>query len=218
MKESLQSLVAWIVSVLRLGNPELPRLRTQEIQFEQSIRDGHEDLGRLKTDIERLEEQAVQIKRTLDRTAGESRRVLIAQIEQAFEAVELLRDREELILGNLRRSEVALAKVRESIVSIEQGGPGVAALEDLEFELAQKNAEMAMADRATDKLRAERYRRPERLAPTLALSAIARKLDAAQLASSKLEARTGERAAPSLAPELEKRLRELVGEPGLSAP
>jgi hypothetical protein len=204
MSDILHSLKEFLARLLGMDTEterKLAELRRKETEFEKSIRDSHESLEGLKQEIRTLELRAVQARKELDKTPGDSKRIVISQIEQVFRDIKLREGQECVILGKIDRNQVALAKLREIMASVQHGGATEDVLEDLSLDVSEAHSEMKQADKAAASLEKERYTRPEPVAEP--------ETESIEDRTAKVEA---ERKVPSLSPEIERRLKQLATE------
>jgi hypothetical protein len=204
MSDILHSLKEFLARLLGMGTEterKIALLRRKETEFEKAIRDSHESLEGLKQEIRTLELRAVQARKELDKTTGDSQRIVVSQIEQVFRDIKLREGQESVILGKIDRNQVALAKLREVIAAAQHGGVTEDVLEDLSLDVSEAHAGMNQADKAAASLEKERYTRPEPVREP--------ETESVKERPAKVEE---ERKAPSLSPEIERRLKQLTTE------
>ncbi|MCC5829242.1 MAG: hypothetical protein JJU36_07320 [Phycisphaeraceae bacterium] len=160
-------------------------------------RDNEDSLHALKDDIRLLEARAVHKKRELDQVHGDSKRIVVGEIDRIFRELDGLRGRENIIAANLERIRVALAKVDEAEAAL-RAGVTEEQFDELAFEIQGLFSELKTLDRAAADLDRERYEPPA-----------TSKVDVDQ----RVEEVQGAREAPvTLSPETEKRLKQLETE------
>ena len=118
---------------------ELTRLATERAE----IGDGLEDL---KSHIRTLETRALKKKEELDRAHGDSRRIVVGEIERTFRELDGLREREQILGANMERNATARVRIQALLDALRQGMS-----EDRLEELALAREEAFDALRAKDR-------------------------------------------------------------------
>jgi len=172
-------------------------LNAMEAKLEAAKRDNTDSLEALKDEIRALEARALQKKKELDRTHGDSRRIVVGEVERIFRELDRRRGREGVIAANMERIGIALAKIGEAKDAL-RAGVTEDQFDDIALEIQDLFGELKEADRAARDLEREKYEAPE---PS--------RVDVEQ----RMAEVAGEEKAPAeLSPETEKRLKQLAAE------
>jgi len=175
----------------------LKALDAMEDKLLAAKRDNTDNLQDLKQEIRTLEARALQKKKELDQTRGDSRRIVVGEIERTFRDLDRLRDRETLIAANLDRISIALAKVREAKAAL-AAGITEEQFDEIALEVQDLFTELRETDRAARDLEREKYEAPEKTPVQL---------------EERMAEVAGEKEPPAeLSPETQKRLQELATE------
>ncbi len=194
--EAIRSLLAKLFG----GSDKDRRLKvlvSMEVKFTTSKRDNLNSLESLKDEIRALEARALRKKQELETVRGDSRRIVVGEIERIFRELDRLRGRENVIAANLDRLGVALAKIGEGKAAL-RAGVREEQFDDIAMELQELFSGLRESDRAAQDLEQERYR-----------AAVPNKVET----DKRMAELTEEEKAPSdLSPEMEKRLKQLEAE------
>ena len=194
--ESIRELLAKL-----FGGSDAQRRRkaldAMEDKFIAAKRDNADALESLKDEIKTLEARALLKKRELDQAHGDSKRVVVGEIERTFRELDRLRDRENVIAANLERIGVALAKVGEAKAAL-RAGVSEEQFDSLAVDLQDLFGELKESDRAARDLDREKYESPE-----------TSHVDVDQRMA---EVQGAEKAPVGLSAETEKRLKQLETE------
>jgi len=204
LAEVTRPLIEKLVSVFRRKSPEQRRLKAL-VEMEEKLwsaqRANTDAVEALKAEIRTLEARALQKKKEHERTHGDSRRIVVGEIERIFRELDRLRGRERIVASNLDRIGLALAKIGEAKAAIEHGITEEE-FDDIALEIQDLFGQLRDADRAARELEREQYKIPEP-AP----------VDVEKRMAELEEESQPEMEAPAdLPPELEKRLRRLEAE------
>jgi len=182
------------------GNDMQRRLKAldgMEDKFVSARRDNEDSLHSLKDEIKTLEARAIQKKRELDQAHGDSKRIVVGEIERIFRELDGLRGRENVVAANLERIRVAIAKVGEAKAAL-RAGVSEEQFDDIALEIQDLFGTLKTLDRAAADLEREKYEAPA-----------ASKVDVDQRMA---EVQGAEKAPIALSPETEKRLKQLETE------
>lgn len=175
----------------------LKALEATEEKLEAAKRDNTDSLETLKDEIRSLEGRALQKKKELDRTQGDSKRIVVGEVERIFRELDRKRGREGVIAANLERIGVALAKVGEAKAAL-RAGVTEEQFDDIALEIQDLFGELREADRAARDLERETYEAPEPSPVDV---------------EKRMAEVSGEEKAPAaLSAETEKRLKQLESE------
>lgn len=198
--ELIRSLLEKVAQVLGGKGPDEKRLRTLD-QMEEKLlvakRDNTDAVDQLKADIRSREKQAVRKKRELDQTRGESKRVVVGEIERIFRGLDRLRGAEDITAANLDRIGLALAKVGEAKAALRRGA-AEEQFDDIALEIQDLFSKIRDADQAARQLEGEQYAAPER--------------SRVDVEKRMAEVQGEEATAAELSPETQKRLEQLETE------
>jgi len=163
--ESIRDLIAKLFR--RDSNQRRLRvLDEMEGRFEAVRRDNEDQLHSLKDEIRMLEERAINKRHELDNTTGESRRIVVREIEAICAQLDRLRGREEIVAANLDRIGKAISKIGEARASL-----GVGVSEDefdhIAIELQDLFGNLRQLDRAASELDKESYTQASRKEPSV---------------------------------------------------
>jgi len=190
----------FLAKLLGGGNDAQRRLKAldgMEDKFIAARRDNEDSLHALKDEIKTLEARALQKKRELDQVHGDSKRIVVGEIERVFRELDGLRDRENVISANLERIRVAIAKVGEAKAAL-RAGVSEEQFDDIALEIQDLFGTLKTLDRAATDLGREKYEAP-----------VAGKVDVDQRMA---EVKGTQEGPVSLSPEAEKRLKQLETE------
>ena len=151
-----------LLSKLFGGNDVRKRLKVldgMEERFSVAKRDNEDSLQNLKDDIKALETRALQKKRELEQSHGDTKRIIVGEIERVFRELDGLRGRENVIAANLERIRGALAKTGEAKVAL-RAGMSEDQLDTLALEMQDLYGELKSMDRAAVDLEKETYLAP----------------------------------------------------------
>lgn len=182
------------------GNDTQRRLKAldgMEDKFVAAKRDNEDSLHSLKDEIRTLEARAVQKKRELDQVHGDSKRIVVGEIDRLFRELDRLRGRENVVEANMERIGVALAKVGEAKAAL-RAGVSEEQFDDIALEIQDLFGTLKTLDRAATDLDREKYEAP-----------LASKVDVDQRMA---KVQGAEKAPVALSPETEKRLKQLETE------
>jgi hypothetical protein len=182
------------------GNDTQRRLKALEAiedKFISAKRDNEDGLHSLKDEIRTLEARALQKKRELDQAHGDSKRIVVGEIERVFRELDRLRGRENVVAANLDRIGVALAKVGEAKAAL-RAGVSEEQFDDIALEIQDLFSTLKTLDRAATDLDREKYGAPA-----------ASKVDVDQRLG---EVQGAEKAPAALSADTEKRLKQLEAE------
>jgi hypothetical protein len=175
----------------------LRRLQGMEDRFTAAKRDNEDSLQALKDEIKGLEARALRKKRELDQVHGDSKRIVVSEVERTFRELDRLRGREEIVAANLDRIGVALAKVGEAKAAL-RAGVSEEQFDEIALEIQELFGTLKTLDIAAKDLEREKYAAP-----------VAPAIDVSQRMA---EAEGAEKAPAALSPETEKRLKQLETE------
>jgi hypothetical protein len=194
--ETIRSFLAklWGKSDAQQRSEALAALEAELTGFK---RDNTDALESLKEEIRTLEALALRKKRELEKVHGDSRRIIVGEMERVFRDLDRLQDRETIIAANLNRLAVALAKLREAR-DIRKAGVNEEQSDDIALELQELHTGLRETDRAVRDLERERYVAP-------ATNPVDTEERMAELTEE-------EKAPTDLSPEAERRLRQLEAE------
>jgi len=168
-----------------------------EEKFLSAKRDNEDSLFSLKDDIRSKEALALKKKKELDGVSGDSRRVVVGEIERVFRELDRLRGRENVVAANLDRIDIALAKVGEAKAAL-RAGVSEEQFDDIALEVQDLFSSLKALDRAAVDLDREKYEPPTTST-----------VDVEQRVA---EIQSNEVAPTGLSAETEKRLKELETE------
>ncbi len=195
-----ESIREFLAKLFGGGNDTQRRLKAldgMEDKFVAARRDNEDSVHSLKDEIKTLEARALQKKRELDQVHGDSKRIVVGEIERVFRDLDRLRGRENVVGANLERIGVALAKVGEAKAAL-RAGVSEEQFDDIALEIQDLFGTLKMLDRAATDLDREKYEAP-----------VTSKVDVDQRMA---EVQGAEKASVVLSPETEKRLKELETE------
>lgn len=194
--EAIRSLLARLFGGSGIQR-RLKVLEAMEAKFTAAKRDNTDSVESLKDEIHTLESRALRKKQELEKVHGDSKRIVVGEIERIFRELDRLRGRENIIAANLDRIGMAVAKIGEAKAAL-KAGVSEEQFDDIAVELQDLFAGLGESDRAARDLAREKY---EAAAP----SQVDTERRMAEL--------TEEQKAPaSLSPEMEKRLKQLEAE------
>lgn len=131
-------------------------LRKMDIQFTDTQRDNEDSLRQIKDDIRALEARVLQKKREMEGSHGETRRIIVGEIERLFRAMDRIRDRETVVAENLDRMSKACAKIAEARAAL-RAGVTEEQLDTVALEIQDSFADLRTLDRAAKDLDEEKY-------------------------------------------------------------
>jgi hypothetical protein len=175
----------------------LKTLESMETKFTSAKRDSTDGVESLKGEIRALEARALRKKQEFEKSHGDTKRIVIGEIERTFRELDRLRGRETIIAANLDRIGLALAKIAEAKAAL-KAGVSEEQFDDIAVELQDLFAKLRESDQAARELEKEEY---EVTAPT-------------HVETEQRMAELTEETKPSvtLSPEIEKRLKQLETE------
>ncbi len=175
----------------------LKSLEAMEVKFTAAKRDNTDSLEALKDEIRVLESRARKKKQELEEARGDSRRIVVGEVERIFRELDRLRGRENILAANLDRIGTALAKVGEAKAAL-RAGVSEEQFDEIALDLQNLFSALRESDRAARDLERERYEAP-------AANEVKTEERMAELAED-------EKTPADLSPEIERRLRQLEAE------
>lgn len=171
-------------------------------ELEKAIRDDREAQRGLIDEIRELESRAKLLGKELEKTTGQSKRILISQIEQTFCDLDLLKEREKLIQGNISSNTLVLEKIKGLVVASGLHGATAETMDDVGTSARLKFDELRDRDTAARQLERDTYEPPPIVvqAPDDSLEQRAAHIKAVQASE------------PTLSTDAAARLKELNGE------
>lgn len=159
--DTISSLLARLAELLGLKASEGKRLQAMRAKLTAARADNTDRLEALKEQIRSLEAGAVRKKQEMEAAKGDSKRIVVGEIERIFRDLDRLRGSENIIAANLDKIAVAQAKLKElsearaQSVSQDQ-------LDDLTLDLQQAFSELRLTDLAAKDLERVEYTPPPR--------------------------------------------------------
>ena len=114
----------------------------------------------LKRDIQRLGNRAVQKNKEAEASGPDVRKLIIREIEQNFRDIDNLQGQQNIIIGNLRRISLSIAKIDELMVA-QIRGADAKMLDSLLIDLQDLTQQMKEEDVSISFLGKERYELPD---------------------------------------------------------
>lgn len=195
--EAISEILSKLAEWLGLKPSQAKRLDLMEEKLSQAKRDNCDRLDDVKREIKALEARALQKKKEIEQTRGDSQRIIAGEIERTFRELDRLQDRARIIESSIDRIAISLAKIRELKVALAQG-VSEEQLDEIALELHGVFADLKATDKAARELEREKYEAPQ----------------AAQVdADRRMAELEGTQESPTgLRPETMKRLKQLEAE------
>lgn len=159
----LEAFVAQFAKALHFGPSEAAKLETLRQKCIAARRENYDQMEALREQIGGLEARARNKKADLDSARGDSKRILIKEIELTFREIDALKGREGIISSNINRLTTTLAKMDE-LQAARQTGVEEGELDDLALDVEDRFDELKGLDKATNDLDRIQYAEPERAA------------------------------------------------------
>lgn len=195
--EAIRALLAKIFGGKNETQRRLAALEKMEAGFTASRRDNVDRLDELKSEIRTLESRAINKKKEMEQSHGDSKRIVVGEIERIFRELDRLRGRENIIAANLDRIDVALSKIREAKAAL-SAGVTEEQLDNIALEIQDLFETLKTLDRTSADLEREKYEAP--------------KVAHVDVETRIAETEGAEKAPVALSPETEKRLKQLETE------
>jgi hypothetical protein len=138
----------------------LKALDGMETHFISARRDNEDNLHSLKDEIKAHEARALKKKQELEQTHGDSKRIVVGEIERIFRELDLTKGRESIVAANLERISQGLAKVREAKAAL-QAGINEDQFDEIAVEIEDLFSTLKASDRAAADMNREEYAAPE---------------------------------------------------------
>jgi len=158
LPDAVRSVLAKLAEFLGLRKSEQAQLEAQRKALQDLRRTLTDALDDLKGDIRVLETRALRLKQELEQTKGESKRIIIEQIELTREELEGQRGRQDILVGRISNVNTALGKLDE-IDAARKKGVSEEALDSLAIALDSALDDLKGEDKAARELKGVQYKR-----------------------------------------------------------
>jgi hypothetical protein len=160
----LSDLLSRIAQMLGLKPSEAKRMELMEQKLAASKRTNVDRLEAIKEEIRQLEGRALRKKKELDAARGESKRIIVREIEVTFGDLDRLRSKETILAQNIDRISAALAKIQD-VRAAKGRGIEEEQIDEIAIDAEEAFADLKRSDRAADGLDKIQYtpREPARV-------------------------------------------------------
>lgn len=159
--DTVSSLLARLAELLGLKPNEDKRMHAMQAKLATAHAYNADRLEALKEQIRTLEAAALRKKKEMDAAKGDTRRIIVGEIERIFRDLDRLRGSESIITTNLEKIAVAQAKLKE-LVEARAQSVRQDQLDDLALDLQEAFSELRLTDRAAKDLERVEYTAPQR--------------------------------------------------------
>lgn len=161
LADTISSLLSRLAELLGLKPSEDKRLQAMQAKLAAARADNTDRLEALKEQIRTLEAAALRKKKEMEAAKGDTKRIVVGEIERVFRDLDRLRGSENIITANLEKIAVAQAKLKE-LVEARAQSVSQDQLDDLALDLQQAFSELRLTDRAAKDLERVEYTAPQR--------------------------------------------------------
>jgi hypothetical protein len=161
LADTISSLLARLAELLGLKSTEDKRMHAMQAKLASARADNTDRLEGLKEQIRTLEAAALRKKKEMESAKGDTKRIVVGEIERIFRDLDRLRGSENIITANLEKIAVAQAKLKE-LTEARAQSVSQDQLDDLALDLQQAFSELRLTDRAAKDLERVEYAAPQR--------------------------------------------------------
>jgi len=157
---AISDIIAKLLVMLKLKKSDVQKYEKMEHKLRLKKKHNIDRLDDMKERIATLEQRARVKKVEYEAATGNTKRIIIGEIERTFGDLDRLRGQETIIGQNLDKISLSLVKLDEWRVAKEQG-VDEDMLDDLAIDLEDVFADLKATDRTSKSLESVRYESPQ---------------------------------------------------------
>jgi len=158
--ETIGAILSQLAEWLGIKPSEEHRLQRMEDRLAVAKADNVDRLEGIKEEIRVLESRARKKKREYDQAHGDTKRIVVGEIERVFRELDRLHGREKIISSNIEKTSIAQAKLGELRAARAQG-VAEDELDAIAVDLQEAFEELKVSDRTARDLERVEYEAPE---------------------------------------------------------